>query len=704
MKQNSKVNQMSHLSQKTISDNSCKSIIIDTLFALSTPVSSETLSDQIASVFHVIMSKERLSSTIQSLIKDGTLELSQNGYITISHVKRADLLLARYSERDLQKEATDIWLQDITVHDELSDDLKEQLSNTLPIFLRSLFVKHGVSSYELLFESSENDAFDVSLIAEEVSKQFSEPLHKDIAKWLPTIFHSIDKEKVLEYLKHNVNKAIGYICEVISPDNLEEIKSCLNRLTLYLDTNVLYRILNLQGITRYEAIKETLDFCRENGVSLRISALTKKELSSRLEYDSRVLLKFPTATNLCKYGYKYRSSDNYVSTYWNQTSTTRISVNDFISYYQNFDVLLESNHIEIESLEVDEQPLIERAKVIYEKMSLRDRSYEKSENSLWHDAYNFAYVQKMQKQNPKTAIDAEFLFLTTDQALTSLQREDYDLKDLPIVVIAPSQLLQLFSFTKPDSGYEETFIKYFASSSLGVTYEYDNNDIQEIMSRIAHYKGLPPEIAEKILQRLLINSRYLEESTDEEKEEIVYNNVAEELQKEIDNAQAQVSTLEEKNTKLENDRVSLVQSLEENQKQFKLELERMRAVQDSYSEQKNTEAAARKEAEGKLQRAIRYSEKQETLYISEKMGKEINRLKWLFWVGMMLVLGGIAISLYLWIQHKNPTYLGLLTLPAMLFTPVISAGAKAYSNSKKQEMRAALKQEYEQKLTNGESF
>ena len=130
--------------------------------------------------------------------------------------------------------------------------------------------------------------------------------------------------------------------EVISDENLNQITDSLKELTVYLDTNTIYRLLNLQGASRYESIKETLDFCRTNGVKLKVSALTKKELSSRLKFDARILMKFPTRTNLSRAGYKYRSSDNYVSTYWWQSETTGISVSDFIEYYQNF-IFLKNN-------------------------------------------------------------------------------------------------------------------------------------------------------------------------------------------------------------------------------------------------------------------------------------------------------------------------------------------------------------------------
>lgn len=323
-----------------------------------------------------------------------------------------------------------------------------------------MFVKHGVSSYELLTSTDDGDSFDIKQIAFSVSQQFDEPYRNDIGILLPTIFQMIDQITVKKYLKHSIEKAVGYISEVISDENLNQITDSLKELTVYLDTNTIYRLLNLQGNSRYESIKETLDFCRGNGVRLKVSALTKKELSSRLKFDARVLMKYPTRTNLSRAGYKYRTSDNYVSTYWLRAEKTGVSVSDFIEYYQNFIILLEAEQIEIEEIEVDEQPLIDKAKVFFEKMSLRDPEHEKSNSGLWHDAYNFAYIQKMQKADAKNAVDTHCLFLTTDHALTTFQREDHEVKEGPPVVIAPSQLLQMFAFSKADSGYEETFIKY----------------------------------------------------------------------------------------------------------------------------------------------------------------------------------------------------------------------------------------------------
>lgn len=692
-----RVKQMAHLKQKQIGDNSCKAIIIDTLLEAVHPLTKEELSGEIESLFHVLVSSERLEQLINSLHQEKFIFFDAKGHIEIASTKKASFIAARLHETELREKATQLWIEHLRTTQQITSELDAPLSQALPIFLRSLFIKHGVSSYELLTSIGDGDFFDLKQLAHDVSRQFDEAHRDNIATILPTIFQIIDQPTVIEFLKHSIEKAIGYISEVISDENLSQITDSLKDLTIYLDTNTIYRLLNLQGVAHYESIKETLDFCRTNGAKLKISALTKMELSSRLKFDARVLMKFPTRTNLSNAGYKYRSSDNYISTYWQQSSVTKVSVSDFIEYYQNFDILLETEQIEIEEIEVDEQSLIDKAKHFFEKMSLRDSKHEKSDSVLWHDAYNFAYVQKMQKTNAKNAVDTQCLFLTTDYALIAFQREDHEVKESPPVVIAPSQLLQMFAFSKADSGYEETFIKFFASSSLGVSFEYSNDDIQEILSRIDHYKGITPEIAERILARELINSRYSTASTDEEKEEIIYNSVSYELLSELDLTKEQIATLQSEKEQLNEDRRLALDLLMENGEQFKNEKLRLQAEAEEARQQRDAEVIARKHAETDSYNVGRYSAAQEELYIKEKMTLWERRHRIWFGIGAVLSIAIVILSVYLWWNFKDSGYFGLLSALALPIIP-LTIGGKVFSSNERLEARQKILEDYHEKL------
>ena len=72
---------MAHLKQKQISDNSCKAIIIDTLLEAVRPLTQEELSREITSLFHILVSAERLKQQIHALSLEGAILLDQDDYL-----------------------------------------------------------------------------------------------------------------------------------------------------------------------------------------------------------------------------------------------------------------------------------------------------------------------------------------------------------------------------------------------------------------------------------------------------------------------------------------------------------------------------------------------------------------------------------------------------------------------------------------------
>ena len=686
------VRQMAHLKQRQISDNSCKAIIIDTLLEAVSPLTKEDLLKEILSLFHVLISKKRLDIALVSLASEHIILFGSDENISIEATHKASFIAKRRKEIDVRITAINKWISILRSSSEISGDLERNLAQSLPIFLRTLFVKHGVNSYELLAIIDDENAVDIKQIAGEIAGQYDIEFQNDIRTLLPTIFQSVDDPDIIEYLIHGIKKAVGYVSEVISPESLNSITTGLSSLVLYLDTNILYRLLHLQGDTRYESIKETLDFCRQNGVKLKISATTKKEFSDRISYDAKVLREHPVKTDLLRAGYKYRTSDNYVSTYWAQTQSSGISVEDYIQYYKNFDLLLEEEQVEVEEIEVDEEALLEKAQDILGKLSQRASMYDKNASSLWHDAYSLAYVQKMQKVDAKNAIDTGCLFLTTDQTITSLQREDPDYKNRSIIAIAPSQLLQMFGFTKPDSGYEETFIKFFAASSLGTSFDYTNEDIQEILSRISHYQGVSASIAERILARELLNDRYFDAKSDQDKEEIIYNTVSEELLHELEVAKEEVKQLKADGEKGAQE-LSRVQSLfEENKRHFDEEIKKLNTLVDDSSREKDAELAARILAEREAASEKKKSDIQVEHHVDNKLKKWKSKRYWAFFIGLIASIGVIVAAIYCGIKIDSGHW-GILGLLAATI-PFAGFGAKVFSEKAQQEQAQAIREKY----------
>ena len=216
---------MAHLKQKQISDNSCKAIIIDTLLEAVRPLTQEELSREITSLFHILVSAERLKQEIHALSLEGVILLDEDDYLRISPSKQPDFIIARLKETTLRKEATIIWLGNLRTQQELSSELEKVLSRALPIFLRSLFVKHGVLSYELLTSTSGQSTFDLQDIAHHVSLEFDETYRAEIETLLPSIFQISNHETVIEYsivgcflyLWYNIPRKF---CQVFCPNSV----------------------------------------------------------------------------------------------------------------------------------------------------------------------------------------------------------------------------------------------------------------------------------------------------------------------------------------------------------------------------------------------------------------------------------------------------------------------------------------------------
>ena len=216
------------------------------------------------------------------------------------------------------------------------------------------------------------------------------------------------------------------------------------------------------------------------------------------------------------------------------------------------------------------------------------------------------------------------------------------------------------------------------------------------MSRIGHYSGVSVEIAERILARELVSNKYFA-ATDEEREEIIYNSISDELLLELDLTKEQLTVLESQKTKLDEDCKVALELLTENEEQFAIERLRLQTEASEAERQRGIEEAARKQAEEDSKTAREYSAAQEELYADEKMDHWIKVRRRVFWIGIVFTVVVTGLSIFLWLHLKDSGCLSLLgALAIPLF--IIPIGAGAYSPKAKSEQRQHILDEYRKKL------
>jgi hypothetical protein len=295
------------------------------------------------------MPRDQAAEKLNDLNQRGLVLLVRGGYILTGQVKEA-LLAKQLAFRDRYQEIVDNWLRSIGPNyvDVQLNDLKV-ISDDLWEYLNSLFLTHGVESLSFVTDTGTEPpiAVDAIQVPAELRSDNESIVSLEKSEF-PRFLGSGDPD-IIRLLFDLIDRAVRYLTTVVDPDVLTSLKEKLFGKVLYLDSNAIYRLVNLQGPHRYQVMTSVIELCREAGFELRVNRVTLDELRRRLNFDAGVLRRHPVPTNLAAVGVRYLTDENYVSTYWRLAASERISAEDFITHYNHIDSLLLDLGIQVET-------------------------------------------------------------------------------------------------------------------------------------------------------------------------------------------------------------------------------------------------------------------------------------------------------------------------------------------------------------------
>ncbi|MGE4273104.1 MAG: hypothetical protein AB7E31_09585 [Desulfitobacterium sp.] len=434
-----------------------------------------------------------------------------------------------------QEKAIETWIErDISpFYNDLSEEIIKELKEKLVEFLTTFFLAHGAESVALITGGTQMEInFNINEAIESID--FKVPFSKEIAKEKFGAFLASDNSDAVSYLLVLANKAFKYLSTICDPQVLENLKKMMEGKTVYLDSSIVYRLLKLQGAFRYKVTSEVVSLCKEYGLVLKVTEATLKELERRIKFDSSVLREHPTPVNLSAVGYNYLTEENFISSYWELSKETGISIEDFIAKYSYIDRLIEAENIVIEPQTIETKGILEpRIKDILSKINLRD-DHDKSPSAAEHDAYMIALIEY--QRNGLTLdrfLSNKSWILTSDWFLIRFQRTDHEFKNKQPISILPSQLINILRFIEPrDNRFNEVFLEFFSKSFIPTTSKgsLSNESIQKVLARISQYKGYSPHLAKEILSDQLFTKKYSQSQTQGEQEELIHEFIVEKAQ------------------------------------------------------------------------------------------------------------------------------------------------------------------------------
>lgn len=659
--------QLSHMLANDIARSGEESAILDTVHALQRPVTRDSLSSDIQEVFHITIADSKLAAHVKNMLLDGRL-IERDSTLILSPSSLETITQQIISNEAIEQKALSSWIQQLeTTLNRCLDDVEAiSVRGAIIKFVARFFITHGAGCFDFIngIKAQKTEKLDdvANLIVESQEDCIVAGLPKqEFSHFLVSIF---SKDKTVEqeaYLLIQLRKAIQYISMVVDASTIDALLSSFQGIVVYLDTSILYRLLNLQGEQRFKSIKQLHSFCQAAHMKLKVFQCTVDELNRRIAYDAKVIEKHPVPVSFASIGYNSRTDENYISTFWKARAQTGITAQDFNFQFADLLALLDGLGVEVEpKTELDEECLCRMRNKVrsFGVFSVND---EKSENAVDHDAECLTRIIALQRKNATSALEAGTFLLSTDWSLVRLQRYDHECKTETDMVVLPSQLLQIFCLSTSDEDYFEAFLGLFASAHVGFgSNQLNNEQVQQIMGRVAYYSDRP-DFAKRVLCNQLIQQKFAEQETEEEQAAIVDDAIREEIEKlEAENeriahdaqqSQVEIGALKDEltrsQTENENQREANAQLVAELKKEFERqhaeslkEIENLKADRDS---QKHIIAqGAQTQAETK-QRLSEYEQRVDTLqqfYDEAQRKKKRNRL--ILW-GLVLTLAILGI-------------------------------------------------------------
>jgi predicted nucleic acid-binding protein len=451
---------------------------------------------------------------------------------------------------DYEKEVIEEWIKSVEdKYPMLSQKDLQRLKNDLKIFSAKIFVMHGAKCATLIYSKQKKTEEIVDNWEGDLSDILPEypTLNKIRNRELPGFFIDAKGER-MKYIAELLDSSFLLNVIQIDKDCTALIKAFLNGCLLYLDTNVLFALLDINTQREAIAVKRLIEISRQLGYTVVISTRTAEEFLYALKNAEKHLRKNPNVPkNLAKILANY-SGGGFIPAYWRKCVNSSISLEDFIGTYRHFEDLLAKYEIAIRDdfcEDVQEDPELKtQIDLLYASADPVILDKDVAE----HDAFHRLLIRKLRGGKARTYSDASAWFLTLDKklnhydAFARFSEKEKDLSDVPFCILCDDWLQIVRPLLPRTDDYDKTFIELLSSPFLRSYRDVPPELAGKIIDRIAHYKNFSPDVAVKMLTDSLFIQRLETVHTEENQKEVIDNEIvasADEFRIERDNYKKQ---------------------------------------------------------------------------------------------------------------------------------------------------------------------
>lgn len=559
---------------------------------LSTP---EQVGEAIAALFGIKANPKDVSLALARLTTAGSLSDVGSGHLSLAHAVK-DTLKARIdAAKTLEKDVRETWLKQVHAIGPALDG--ERLWATLLAYLQQAFRRHGIQAVELLnpdLEIANENTVGLSAVLDGIiAKNFADNQRATARQAASSFFQTVALDrKRAEYVASLADAAFNYFSLAVAPEVSEKLRGKLNNLTLFLDTNFLFGILNLHVNSQVDVSSELLDAIKRFNLPfrLRYHEATVREMSSTMYYFGKELKKQKWPQKISRAIVASGALSGVELRYHSKNAEQPVLVDDFLAPLQHWQLLLKEKGIEVYNTDSSQARLLARSDLEAEyKDYLTSVRREKPHEAVQHDMTVLETVQSL-RTNAKTTLDAGSLLVTCDYQLFRFDFEHSRRNGRHHSTVLPSLLWQILRpFVADNDEFDKAFAETFALPEFSLGRGGAQRAAARMASILASYSDIPEETATKMLANDLLIAELQSKGTDAEFTQAIESAISAENAQLVEERAALAAQLETEKT-----------GREAKERELDAAAEQLRAREQSLN-QKDQELRAKEEVIQSLQ-------------------------------------------------------------------------------------------------------
>ncbi len=241
----------------------------------------------------------------------------------------------------------------------------------------------------------------------------------------------------------------------------------------YLDINVIYRAIGLNGQERQKRILSFLQKCKKSGQTFYVSKFSIEELKSSIKHHISQLQKLPFNKINPRIFSQYAVNTSFYEFYhsWRMKRTSEYKFDLFHAYIMSLYKKFLDEFSVVEDYKIPFNENDRQVEKIIDDYALGIRQFKQSisrESGLTSngtsiqssrfDAFNTYLIEKRRGDNSRNITDTKYFFVSVDQ---KLRNWDFQRNDLQPIALIPSQWMSILLkyFSRSDDDYN-SFVSF----------------------------------------------------------------------------------------------------------------------------------------------------------------------------------------------------------------------------------------------------